>query len=405
MKSIIVWFMFYMPLDKFASENYLISNILTKGSENYKTHRDILKYLNRNYGAVFGSDTNLKGEIYTLSFYMNYINPNLDYIKDYTSKDMLTFLKSIIYNPLREGNLFNKEYFKIEKKSLLNELARKINNKDSYAFSRTIEIMCENEPYSIDRLGKYEWAKEITNEKCFKRYQTIVNKFPLKIYIMGNIEEKEFTENINEVFDMENDNNFKVEIKNKSVEDPKEVTESIKGVQGKLLIGFRTPVNMLSKEFVALSVFNRLFGGGPESKLFSSVREKENICYTVQSIIEKHKGLIFVFCGLDSKDKNLAKLKILETLENLKEGNFSEGELEIAKTSTKHSFNAIRDNKYTYISYIAGLDIYGADYTIEDIANKAESVTKEEVVNIAKGISLDTIYFLGEDKGNENERK
>lgn len=400
MKSIIVWFMFYMPLDNHASENALISNILLKGSRTYKTKGEISKFLNENYGGILGTDVNLKGEIYTLGAYINYINPKLEYIKEYTTKDMLKFLNEIIYNPLEVNGCFEENYFEVERDNLLNQLKGKINNKDSYAFDKTIEIMCKDEAYSIDKLGKEEWIKSLENEKCHKRYKDIVDTFPLKIYVMGDVEKEEFINDINSTFDFRPSKEVNIKINHKSVSEVKEINEDIGINQGKLCIGFRTPVDVTSKKFSALSVFNRLFGGGPESKLFLNLREKESLCYTIYSTIEKHKGMIFTVCGIDPKSKDITKEKILQTLENIKNGDFTDEEFSICKSATKHSLKGVKDNKYTYISYLQGLSIYNAPYTLEELYEDIDTLKKEDIVEVAKDIILDTVYFLG--RGEEN---
>lgn len=402
MKSIIVWFMFYMPLDKFASENALISKILLRGCKSYITNSSIAKFLNEKYGATLGTDINLKGEVYTLGIYTNYINPNISYIKGYTSKDILTFLNEFIYNPLEENGAFSEEYFNLEKQNILNSLERKINNKEAYAFDKTIEIMCKDEAYSIDKLGKVKWIENLDNKDCYERYKKIIKESPLKIYVMGNLDENEFTGIIKDTFKFSGSKNINIRLENKEIKNVKEVNEVSDTNQGKLCIGFRTSINLLSKEFAALSVFNRLFGGGPESKLFLNLREKENICYTVYSTIEKHKGMIFVLCGIDPKNKSLAKNKILDTLEDIKSGGFTNEDLIISKTATKHSLKTVKDNKYTFISYIQGLSIYNAPYTLEELIESIELLNKDDIIEVAKTIKLDTIYFLGKDEDYES---
>ena len=401
MKSIIVWFMFYMPLNEFASENALVSSILLRGCEKHPTSREISKFLNSSYGSIVGTDINLKGEVYTLGVHLNFINPNLDFVKEDITENMLSFLNNIIYNPLTENNGFKKEYFESEKKNLLNQFEARLNDKDSYAFDKTVEVMCKDEAYAIDKLGNENSIKNLNNAKCFERYKNIVNECPLKVYVMGDIDEGSFLEKVNKIFKFKDANKLNVNINHKKVEKPQNVNETIDTNQGKLCFGFRTPIDLNSKDFPSLVVFNRLFGGGPEAKLFTTLREEESLCYTIYSTVEKHKGLVFVACGIDPKDKEKAINGVLSIFENIKSGNFTDEDLTTCIAAAKHSLKSVKDSKYTYIGYLQGLNIYNADYSLDDLCNSLENVTKDDVIKAANTLVLDTIYFLG--RGEENE--
>lgn len=404
MKSIIIWLMYYMPLDNKAAENALISSILLRGCEKYPSSRDISKFLNSNYGSIVGCDINLKGEVYTLSVHLNYINPTLECVDGDYEDDMIDFLHNIIYSPLREGNCFKEEYFEEEKRNLLSAFKGKINDKENYAFDRAIQIMCNGEAYSIDKLGDEKSIEALTNKGCFERYQEILNNMPLNVYVMGNVNKDKFLNKLKSKFKFKDSEKFKVSINKKSVIEEREVNENIDTTQGKMVIGFRTDIDINSPNFPSLSVVNRLFGGGPEAKLFMGLREKESLCYTIYSTVEKHKGMMFVACGIDPNNRNIAIMRIKEILESIKKGEFTDDEMETAKNATVHSLRGIKDNKYTYMGYIQGLNIYSADYTLDELCKRILSVNREEVINAANTLQVDTIYFLGR-LDNEDQKK
>ncbi|MEG0370665.1 MAG: insulinase family protein [Clostridium sp.] len=402
MKSIIVWFMFFMPLNKTASENALISNILLRGCEKYTSTREMSKFLNESYGSIIGTDVNLKGEVYTLGVHINYINPDFDFINENITESIIEFLENVIYHSMEENGQFNNEYFETEKKNLLLQYQGRINDKDSYAFDRAIEVMCKDEAYSIDKLGDENTIKQLTNKNCFERYQEIVTNAPLKVYVMGNVEINPFEKILKNVFKFKDANALEIQIEKKSVLKVKEVFETIDTSQGKLVLGFRTSIDVKSNEFAALSIVNRLFGGGPESKLFINLREKESLCYTIYSTIEKHKGMMFVACGIDPSNKDIAVEKIINTLDSIKNGDFTDEDLRTCKAATRHGLISIKDNKYTYIGYLQGLNIYEAGYSLDDLCENIKHITRDEVINASNTIVLDTVYFLGRGEQYEN---
>ncbi|MEF9951814.1 MAG: pitrilysin family protein [Clostridium sp.] len=404
MKSIIIWFMYYMPLDSLASENALVSSVLLRGCSKYPTSKEISRFLNSNYGSIVGSDINLKGEIYTLSIHLNYINPGLECVENDYEDEMLDFLHNIIYSPKTSKGGFDNDYFESEKRNLLSAFKGKINDKESYAFDRAIQCMCKEEAYSIDRLGTLESIENLTNTKCYQRYKEIINNMPLNVYVMGNVDSNEFLSKLKTKFNFTPSKSIVPKIIKKIPGELNVVNENIDTNQGKLVIGYRTDIDINSADFPALSVVNRLFGGGPEARLFTNLRERESLCYTIYSTVEKHKGMLFVACGIDPSSRDLAITKIEETLLSIKNGDFTEIEIETAKAATKHSLKGIKDNKYTYIGYMQGLNIYSSNYTLDELCERISAVTKDDVIKAANSVMIDTIYFLGRTEDDKEKK-
>ena len=71
--------------------------------------------------------------------------------------------------------------------------------------------------------------------------------------------------------------------------------------QGKLHIGFSTPITFLHPDYAKMQVTNGVFGGFAHSKLFMNVREKESMAYYVSSSYASHYGLVYVMAGIDAE--------------------------------------------------------------------------------------------------------
>lgn len=107
--------------------------------------------------------------------------------------------------------------------------------------------------------------------------------------------------------------------------------ESRGGVeQSNIAIGFHFPVAN-SKERYAVEVFNSILGDGMSSKLFTEVREKRGLVYTIKTEVElgSNFGYLLIYMGTD-------KLKVDEAIkitidEFRKMVNISEKELEDCK--------------------------------------------------------------------------
>ncbi|MBO5479187.1 MAG: insulinase family protein [Clostridia bacterium] len=146
-------------------------------------------------------------------------------------------------------------------------------------------------------------------------------------------------------------------------------------------------------------VYNMILGGGANSRLFQNVREKASLAYTAGSNYLRQKSNIFIRCGIEIQNYQKAKDIIKQQLEDMRNGEFSEEDLNNAKTTIIATIDFIPDEQDTQISYYFGQEFTGKVVTLEEYKKKIEKITKDQVVQIAKNTNLHTIYFLkDEDK-------
>ena len=78
----------------------------------------------------------------------------------------------------------------------------------------------------------------------------------------------------------------------------------------------------------------------------------------------------------------------------MKNGNFTQVDIQNAKNLIVESVKSISAEQDTQISYYYGQELSDKFTTIEEYAKKIEEQTKEQVVELAKNIEINTIYFL-----------
>ena len=64
----------------------------------------------------------------------------------------------------------------------------------------------------------------------------------------------------------------------------------------------------------------------------------------------------------------------------------------------KNNIKIIDDEQDTEIMYFYGQEFYKTKLDINQYIEKIQSVTKQDVLNIAQNIKIDTIYFLNDKK-------
>lgn len=163
--------------------------------------------------------------------------------------------------------------------------------------------------------------------------------------------------------------------------------------QGKLVIGLSIGSNEEDSRFTT-SVYNAILGGGANSKLFQNVREKESLAYTAGSNYVRQKNSIFIRCGIEIDNYEKALQTIKQQMEDIKAGKFDETDIENAKNLIIESVEGIPSEQDTEITYYYGQELSDTFRTLEEYIEKIEKQTKEQIMDLANTIKINTIYFL-----------
>ena len=310
-------------------------------------------------------------------------------------------LLDIVFDPLMENGNLKSEFLETEKENLKKVIDSKIDNKDLYAFEKCIEAMYGEKGYGLYKYGYIEDIDNITIENISKYYRWLIDNSKIDIFVSGEID----SENIKSY--LENNENIKslkprvgsyvlnnefTESK-QIVEKENDIRESMNIAQGKLVMG----LDILSKNdnFIASClVYNAILGDGANSMLFQNVRERESLAYSTRSIFIKQKSNIFIRCGIEIENYDKAVITIKEQLENIKNGEFTDENIENAKTYLTAGIKNVIEEQDTEIVYYIGQEIANTNLTIEQYIKNIEKVTREDIINIANNIRINTVYFL-----------
>ena len=379
-----------------VTPNALISAILRRGTNNLKTQEEISKKLEELYGASFDCGIDKKGDNQVLKFYIQTIND--DYIPQQEENMLKTSIENIfdiVFNPLTEKEGFKKEYVDQEKKNMKQRIEGRVDNKARYALDRCIEEMYKDKPYGLYKFGDVNSLENIDENNLYKTYKKLIDECKIDIFISGNIN--------NEVEDIikENENikklkerDAKYNTTSEKPEDKKgEVTEKMSVTQGKLVMGLDLNIQNEDEKYYTL-VYNNILGGSANSKIFQNVREKASLAYSAGSSYFKYKNNIFINCGIEISNYEKAVELIKAQIEDMKNNNFTNEELENAKNSIIATIKTIDDEQDTLIIYYFGQELSNNKITIEDYIKKIEEIKREDILNIANKVEINTIYFL-----------
>lgn len=388
------------PLNKdTVTKNALIPAILRRGSNTMPTQEEISKCLEEMYGASFDCGIDKIGDNQILKFYLETINNNYLPQEEDNLKNAVKILLDIVFNPLVEENQFKKDYVESEKVNLKQVIDGRKDSKATYALEQCIKEMYKEEPYALYKYGKIEDIDNIDNKNLYEQYINLINNSKIDIFISGDISEKIKDEIIkNKNIQKLQSREAKYIVNNKESRRKKEKKEEIKTesmdiAQGKLVIGLDILNEQENDKYIAL-MYNAILGGTPNSKLFQNVREKNSLAYTASSSYIRQKANIFIKCGIEIENFEKAVNIIKEQLEDIKNNKFTEENIEEARTNIISTIKFIPDEQDTELMYYFSQELSGYQMDYEEYIEKVKQITREDIIQVANKIQINTIYFL-----------
>lgn len=376
--------------------------ILHRGCHAFPNRRAISLRLEELYGTALSVRTYKRGELKVINFAFNTIDN--DYLPKNEDLDLfgeaLSLLSDIILDPVLEDGHFLKSYQDSEIRNCKDAIRASINNKTRYAFDRCTELMFDGECYGVPSDGYLEDYDRITDEALLSSYQTMLQNARVEIFYGGKDSPEKIEGLAARFFEKtkRQANSLPLPSPCHDVKEARHFEESTPAEQGKLVIGFSSPICGKSKENVPFFVFNEIFGGSASSKLFMNVREKKSLCYTCSSTGDFSKGVLFAYAGIDNDNKQITTDEILKQLDNIRQSDIGDEELHCAKQSLISGYQSLSDSISSLESWHLRRILCGYTEEPDDVIRELAAVTREQVVSVAKSMALDTVYFLKGDK-------
>jgi len=141
----------------------------------------------------------------------------------------------------------------------------------------------------------------------------------------------------------------------------------------------------------ACYVLNTLLGGGMSSRLFQNIRERLGLAYAVFSELNPYRdaGCLAVYAGTSGESAHQVVDLILREFRDLKANPVTPEELRRAKDHLKGSLMLSLESTTSRMSNLARQEMYfGKFFSLDEIADRIERVTAEELQEIANEFFL-----------------
>ena len=380
-----------------ATENVIIPVLLTKCNSKLPTYKAFNNKMSRLYASGIGGTAGRQYDLQTISFGAYYLDDIYALSGEKMTGIMTDILIDCLTSPVTENGVFSEKFVELEKKTVIDNIETAINDKRSYAIERAMKTICKGEPASVCSYGTVEKAKLITPDSAYKAYRRMLETMPCEIICTGCSDFEGVAEKFAAAFekvgrhDIENTTIALSPVKTQT----EEVTERLTVNQSKLVLGFKSH----SDDDAALVLLQKIFGGTTSSKLFRNVREKMSLCYYCSAARNGLKGIMLVNSGVENENIEKTKEAVIDQLEEIKNGNFTNEDINFAEMAIKNDFKSVADSAGNvsnwYFDCIRKNDIV----TPEEKLGRYLGVSKERIIAAAKSMVLDSVYVL---TGNEN---
>lgn len=380
----------------------LLPFVLKQGTASFPTEQQLRLKLDELYGAKLNIDCHKKGTNHIIHFQVEMANEKFIPHDTSITDDGLKLLHEIIFKPHVDESGFLDDVVKREKRQLENKINATYDNKIAYANERLIEEMFKGEPYAIKADGYIEDLDAIQGDRLYDYYKQALIEDEFDIYVLGDFDANEMKQKVSSLFSrnkFETNHQYAHDVTNEKVTEVNKVVEHDKISQAKLHIGYRTHCVYKDEKYSALQVFNGLFGAFPNSKLFMNVREKHSLAYYVASRIESHVGMIIVYSGVETSEYERTYAIIEEQFNEIRNGQFTEAELQNVKDLITSNIKETLDHPNGTIELLYQQIVGEKEMPPEQLMENINRVTKDEVIDVAKQIELDTIYVLASEVG------
>lgn len=401
---------FILPADRERSPTVrLMLATMMRGCRKYPSIISINKKLDEIYGATVAWRAVTVGDKHIFKISCEMLGNRFRFADDSESivERVCRVILDILFDPLLDEKGFLPEAnFESEKKLAIDAILAKINDQKAYASEKCRRLLYGDSPLGIGTEGELDQIRNMTLEDVSRSVMSFFEKAAVECYYYGNDDVSGVKAMIDEAFSGVDRDNVEVCGREYCFEaeknEIKRSVESMDVAQSRLNIGAVCNTVMSDADYCAICVFNEIFGGSSQSKLFMNVRELHSLCYYCYSSYHSASGVIMIGCGIAAENYDRAYAEIVAQLEGMKNGNITDAEIENSKKMLISGIKQMYDSPAAMEAYNFRRVLAGIDELPERTIEKVMSVTKDDIVAAANKVRISAVYFL-EGKGDGEE--
>jgi len=353
--------------------SHFIEHLYFKGTEKRPTSRDISEAI-EGVGGILNGGTDKELTVYWCKVAQSHFSLALDVLAD-----MLLHSK---FDPAEIAK---------ERQVIIEEINMSRDHPPLLVDMLTDELLWPNHPLGRDVAGSKESVTAITRDKMlgYRQVQYLPGK--IVVSIAGDIQHPETVAAVRQAFS---------ELTNHQEPPPclpykqqmsRRVRIETKDTEQAHLCLALPGLSLSHPQRFTLDLLNTILGGGASSRLFTEVRDKLGLAYSIHSHTEHllDSGSVTVYAGVEPKNLTTAIRAILEQLSKLKEP-IPQPELHKVKEFLKGRLLLSMEDSRSVAGWIGGQEILTQSIlTLEQVESIIDAVTVEEINRLAQEIIVE----------------
>lgn len=393
--QIIVSFTGVIPDANYLTTRSLLAYMLETSSQKWPTQKAVAQKLSQMYGASFGTTINRRGRTHSLSFVAGVVHDK--YLQTDTDlvQEAVMFLKEMIFHPLVKEGAFDEDTFKLQKSNLATYMESVDEDPRLMALYGLRSHYFDDPSQKVPQFGTPATLKDVTNQDLYQAYRTMVTKDQVNIIVTGDVDPATITGLVATLpLGSRTKLDSTIQYDQPAQGSVRKVTVKQQLQQTKLNFMYHLPLDLNSNDFFAAIVFNALFGGDPQSKLFMNVREKSSMAYYASSNFDVLRNVLWVQTGIETANKEKVKYLVAAQLAALQQGDFTMATVENIKKSLINERISREDTQATLGTRALIGNLLGRQYSTAEWCQRIKNITKDDIVTIAQRASLQLVYCL-----------
>jgi zinc protease len=299
-----------------------------------------------------------------------------------------------------------------EKKDITNQIEQIKDNPPSYLNKIFNYLFFEWHPYGFPMIGEADTVRRASVKRIRQWHDDYMTPNNLYVTVVGNVDLEVMKSLINNSFKgWKKGKDLKPKLPMRITNEMKTTREVIDKNQSHIMIGFLGPKSS-SEDYFPFRVLDTILSGGMDSRLFSEIREKRNLCYTIYSSFDRNveNGAFRIYTATSPENEKTAIKEIFRVLKDLYDNGVTDAEMKSAKSYISGMYKVgLQDYMAQADSYVS-YEIWGIGYKkMDEFLSEIDKVKKQQVnAVIKKYIKLENytqaVVGPAEKKGKKNDK-
>ena len=352
---------------------HFTEHMLYKGTRKRRAHHIINRM--EDVGGELNAFTSKEETVLYTVFFEEYFERSIELMAD------------MIFN-----SQFSEEQIEREREVILDEINSYLDIPSALIYDDFEQVLFNNHELGKSILGTPESLKSITSDKMKKYVERQFKTDRMVFFSMGRTPFSKVMKKAEKYLSIYTNSTIETKPRITSqISFPKKTSVKKDTHQSHYLMG-RTTFNMFDPERIALYLLNSILGGlGMNSRLNTSLREKNGLVYTVESThaLYTDSGVFTVYFGCDPENTTKCLSLIQKEFHKLKHTLLTPQQLAKAKKQLRGELGIAGENKENLVLDMAKSFLHFNKYVnLTELSELIQTVTAEEIQEVANTLLL-----------------